>query len=417
MAQPLLFSKRGITSSAAGPITVKTPSGQTVSINPGETYAYTPQDLALLNQQGAAGGGGVLSNLADTVGGMLEPAAKGFSGALLGSGIGALAEGGFAAVGEGGVAAGGTAAGGLEAGASPFLSGLDAGAIAGTDFAGTSAASGAAAGGTMAASIPGIDTIPTGDFVDNWDMLPNPDVAYQPPDALNMPLPNDGLVTGGMGGGAGLWDFLSKGGGLLSSLGINSGSILGQGADLAARTGPGLLALGYADRQPGLDVSGLKNIQGQLGGNQDAVIRAATDPFQMNIAAGYGDLLQSQGLRGIRGSSFGTTDIGNYLATTGRSLADAGSSAAQGSLALQGNLASNIAQLQNQAQQIKNSLYGRAFDVLGRGLNPPAGMAAPGAAGGAYRTSGTADLANVGSLLGGVGTLAKAFPAIGSAFA
>lgn len=138
----------------------------------------------------------------------------------------------------------------------------------------------------------------------------------------------------------------------------------------AASAAPGIAALAYANKQPGIDVGPLQGILGQLGGNQDAVVKAATDPLQMNIAAGYGDLLQSQAKRGIRGSSFGDTDIANYISQTGNSLANAGASAAQGSLSLQGNLAGNIASLKNQAQQIKNNLFGKAFDVLGRGLNP-----------------------------------------------
>ena len=192
---------------------------------------------------------------------------------------------------------------------------------------------------------------------------------------------------------------LSGGGGVMSELGLpdisgglsNISSILngintlrggggGAGADmltnaskdpnLAMRVLPGVMALGYAASQPNLDLGQLNNISGQLAGNQNAVIQAATDPIQRNIAAGYGDLLQSQALRGIRGSSFGDTDIANYIADTGRALGNAGANAAQGSLGLQSDLATNIAQLQNQRQQLKNQLYGTAFDVLGRGLNP-----------------------------------------------
>jgi hypothetical protein len=120
------------------------------------------------------------------------------------------------------------------------------------------------------------------------------------------------------------------------------------------------MALNYANSQQN---SGLDNIVSQLAGNQNAVVKAATDPLQANIAAGYGDLLQSQGLRGIRGSSFGNTDIANYLSRTGTALANAGANAAEGSLALQGNLT-------QAAQNAKNNLFGRAFDILGRGLNP-----------------------------------------------
>lgn len=159
---------------------------------------------------------------------------------------------------------------------------------------------------------------------------------------------------------------------LLGAAGGVLGTGLGTGGATVGSTLPGLLALAYAAKQPGVDTSQLNNILGQTQGNESAIIKAATDPFQRNIAAGYGDLLQSQGLRGIRGSSFGDTDIANYLSSTGGALANAGSNAAQGSLALQGNLASQIAQLNAQNQTTKNNLYGTAFNVLGRGLNPTA---------------------------------------------
>lgn len=164
------------------------------------------------------------------------------------------------------------------------------------------------------------------------------------------------LMTGGPNGGL----FGTGGGGLFG----------GGFGDTAARVAPGLMALGYAGSQTPIDTGQLNAILGSLGGNQDAIVKAATDPVNKNIAAGYGDLLQSQALRGIRGSSFGNTDIANYIGTTSNALANAGANAAQGSLALQGNLAGNIATLRAQSQQMKNSLYGRAFDVLGRGLNP-----------------------------------------------
>jgi hypothetical protein len=193
-----------------------------------------------------------------------------------------------------------------------------------------------------------------------------------------------------------IWSSLTSGG---------SGSPLGMGLSAT----PGLMALNYAGQQPGFDPTNLQSILGQLGGNQDAVVRAATDPFQKNIAAGYGDLVKSQGARGIRGSSFGDTDISNYMDITGRGLANAGASAAQGSLALQGDLASRIAQFQQQQQFMKNNMYGRAFDVLGRGLNPqgygsniniggqPSGGGGGGGGGGLF--------GGIGNLAGGIGSL------------
>lgn len=139
---------------------------------------------------------------------------------------------------------------------------------------------------------------------------------------------------------------------------------------VAGSTVPGMLALNYAKSQPNIDTSQLQSVYSQAGANTPGFVQAAIDPFQQNIAAGYGDLLQSQAQRGIRGSSFGDSDIANYLSTTGRALSGAGSTAQQQALGLQGNLAGQIASLNAQNQQIKNQLYGRAFDVFGRGLSP-----------------------------------------------
>lgn len=97
----------------------------------------------------------------------------------------------------------------------------------------------------------------------------------------------------------------------------------------------------------GLDLSSLKGILGQIGGNADAFVQSAVDPLQKNIAAGYGDLTQSLSQRGLGGSSFATGALGNYLSDTGRTLADASASARQQGLGLQGQIAGNIASLQN----------------------------------------------------------------------
>jgi len=190
-----------------------------------------------------------------------------------------------------------------------------------------------------------------------------------------------GSFLGGNGGTTTLANSgIGSTGGLPSNLlsqlgnGLNSvlGTSLGSGGASVGSTLPGLLALAYAAQQPGADTSQLQSILSGLQGNQNAVIQAAQAPAQQNLAAGYGNLLQSQALRGVRGSSFGDTDIANFLATGNTALANAGANAAQGSLALQGNLASQISQMGLQNQQIKNNLYGTAFNVLGRGLNPSA---------------------------------------------
>lgn len=212
-----------------------------------------------------------------------------------------------------------------------------------------------------------------------------------------------GSSLGGMGT---LSNLGSVAGGLGSLFGSGGSSgILGSLGDIASGSMsllPGTLALNYARNNSGIDTSNLSSILGGLQGNQNAIISAATDPLQRNIASGYGDLLQSQAARGIRGSSFGDTDIANYLANTGSALSNAGANAAEGSLSLQGNLASQIAQLNNQSQLQKNTLYGNAFDALGRALNP-AGYAGSTNIGG----TNTGSTSGISQLLTGLGSLGK----------
>ena len=250
----------------------------------------------------------------------------------------------------------------------------------------------------------------------SWGYAPTPGIGLNPSTAgsgwwnadpmssnffSDMNLGTLGNIEKSLGG---MWDGASNFvNGLSLPNGNNGGSII-----------PGTMALTYAAAQPNLDLSNLNNIMGGLQGNQSAVVKAATDPLQQNIAAGYGDLLQSQALRGIRGSSFGDTDIANYLSTTGNALANAGANAAEGSMALQGDLATNIAKLQNIRQQTKNQLYGQAFDVLGRGMNPQGytnNIVIGG--GGAPTTSSRGSNAGIGALLGaGLGSVV---PGVGTA--
>ena len=131
----------------------------------------------------------------------------------------------------------------------------------------------------------------------------------------------------------------------------------------AAKTAPGLAALAYANSQgPGYDPAQLNSVFNNLGTNTPAYVKSVTDPIQQNIAAGYGDMLQSQGLRGIRGSSFGDTSLANYQGITNTALSDAGAKAYQGSLAAQGTIGGKIADLGVAAQANKNRLFGSAFN-------------------------------------------------------
>jgi hypothetical protein len=183
-------------------------------------------------------------------------------------------------------------------------------------------------------------------------------------------------ILSGLGTASGLTSGLSDLSGtsglqnLLQSLQQGLGTGVGSGGATVGSTIPGLLALAYAAQQPGADTSQLQSVYNAAGSNQGGFVQAAQAPLLQSQAAGYGDLVQNQGLRGVLGSSFGDTDIANYLSTTGQGIANAGINATQGSLALQGNLAGQISQLGLQNQQIQNNLYGTAFNVLGRGLNP-----------------------------------------------
>jgi len=167
-----------------------------------------------------------------------------------------------------------------------------------------------------------------------------------------------GLPGGGGGGGGGP-------GGLPSWL---TG---GGGPSLGSMIPPGL-ALAYASGQKPIDTSRLVDTYNAAGANAPAFVNAAIAPAQRAQATGYGDILQSQGQRGIRGSSFGDTLISDFLSKSNENIGNVGASAAAQALGLQGGLAGNIAQLNAQSQQMKNDLYGRAFDLFGRSLNPGA---------------------------------------------
>ncbi len=384
---------------------------------------------------GSAGGGGLGGNtmLASGYGGATDIVPI-VDGGAAGAGTGAAETGGAAAGGSAlpswalpaaGLASSALGGGGGDSGGGTFTN--NGGAIDWTGGAGTGTGGGGYDlsflnnptynGGAAPGTVPDYGNLFGGQ---------NTDIAKLLGGTINLGDSSQMMPTGTLSDFAQNFDFSKFGdaansGGLGNSLlnGLKGllGTGLGSGGATVGSTLPGLLALAYAAQQPGADTSQLQNVFGQLGaapkspydpsqlqtilgklgGNQDAIVQAATDPFQKNIAAGYGDLLQSQGLRGIRGSSFGDTDIANFLSTTGRGLADAGASATQqslttqaglasqiaglggqnaafnqGNLALQGNLASQISQFGLQNQGIKNNLYGTAFNILGRGLNPTA---------------------------------------------
>jgi hypothetical protein len=105
--------------------------------------------------------------------------------------------------------------------------------------------------------------------------------------------------------------------------------------------------------------------------NAPGFIQAAQTPLLESQAMGYGDLLQSQAQRGIRGSSFGDRDIGQYLTTTNRGIANAGTNAAEAALGLQGTLAGRIPQAQSQSLAAIAPILGGSLAGIGQGLRSP----------------------------------------------
>jgi hypothetical protein len=216
-------------------------------------------------------------------------------------------------------------------------------------------------------------------------------------------------LLGGGGGGS-----MAGGGGGNSLLGFLTGSNSGPNLPSLA---PGLAALQYARQQTPVDTSQLQSVFNQAGANAPLFVQAAQDPLKQAQAGGYGDILNSQAQRGIRGSSFGDQSIANYMTDTNRGIADAGTNAAQAALGLQGQLGGQISNLNALSQQMKNNLYGRAFSSLGQGLNPTPGMGGMGGAaggGGGFPGMGGA-AAGAGGLLGNL-NLGGAGSAIGNAF-
>jgi hypothetical protein len=152
---------------------------------------------------------------------------------------------------------------------------------------------------------------------------------------------------------------------LVGSGGIfDKGGLIGGGLDLAARTAPGLLALNYAKNQDPFDMSRLENLYGKFG--EDPFHNPNLLSYDLQSGQGRNKLQSSLTQRGVMGSSFGNFDLGSY--DTLRGLGRSGI-VGQG-LTQQAGIANNILQAQVQERALKNQLYGRAFDVLGRGVNP-----------------------------------------------
>lgn len=88
------------------------------------------------------------------------------------------------------------------------------------------------------------------------------------------------------------------------------------------------------------DVLGkVQSLYGQAGANQGGYVQSVTDPVRKAAASAIGNETLNQGLRGIRGSSFGEQNLAAITTDAGRQIADATAKATQESLGLQSGLA------------------------------------------------------------------------------
>lgn len=312
-------------------------------------------------------------------------------GSFLASGLGAnyfLGAGAGAGAGAGdgvGLASGGgtVAGGGLAPGASPFLSGLDAGAVAGADYTGA-AGLGAAGGGGMD-FLTGIGDPFTGFSGDvslaDLEMGGEGGGLFGNTGGLDLSglagndIPGYGSVTPGMtpqpaslGFQAGnLWDSIKQygGSGLNALKGLLSGNASGGGTGLFGNGGggldtalaltPALAAIAYARNQGPLDTSRLTSSYDQFDPN------ALAYQYDQNTGLGRRGLESSLQRRGVMGSSFGNQDLTNFGATRdlGRqSLISAG-------MAQRAGIANDIFKADATDRALKNQLYGSALYSIG----------------------------------------------------
>ena len=145
-----------------------------------------------------------------------------------------------------------------------------------------------------------------------------------------------------------------------------------------------------------------------IGANQTGYVSSVVNPTIATNALGYGNLLQDQSRRGIRGSSFGNADIGNYQTLANRNVQDATSQALMQSYGLLGNvnqgiagMGNNLAQQQLNAQNVNTSIKAQNLkgnmanmDIFGRLAG-----AALGGLGGAGAGAGNFSLGNMSSAL------------------
>ncbi len=154
-------------------------------------------------------------------------------------------------------------------------------------------------------------------------------------------------------------------------------SILGQvGSDplsAAFSATPFLLALNEANKQGGdiNDVLGrLRGLESSVSGNTSPYMNAILNPYDQETGTGRAALVQDQGLRGIRGSSFGDQALNSYDYTRGLGRGDIASKALLGSTALQGNLIGSELDAITKRNTNRNLLLGAGLSASGKLFQP-----------------------------------------------
>lgn len=112
--------------------------------------------------------------------------------------------------------------------------------------------------------------------------------------------------------------------------------------------------------------SGLNN---QIQNNQTGYVASVVNPTIQTNAAQYGNLLQDQASRGIRGSSLGDASISNFTNNANTNVQDATSRALEQSLGLQSGVLSGQANVTGQMANTAGGLGSYLNQITGQGLN------------------------------------------------
>lgn len=109
--------------------------------------------------------------------------------------------------------------------------------------------------------------------------------------------------------------------------------------------------------------------------NPTAAANAAIAPARQSQATAYGDLLQSDTLRGLGGSPLMTTDISNFLGNTNAQIGNIWNSAYQGAVGNYGNIAAQIPLAQSRNLASIAPILGGGLAGIGSGLSGASGQA------------------------------------------